>query len=266
MEVASVRQQKHFVLVHGVCHGAWIWYKLKPLLESAGGHRVTAVDLSASGINTKSISEIHTLEDYAEPLMKFMEALPADEVVILVGHSYGGYSLALAMETYPEKISVAVFVAALMPDTVHSPVYVAEKLNELFPARDTLDSQYSISGSPQDPRRILSIGPKYLSTRVYQQCSTEDIELAKLLIRPSPILEGALSKGKKFSAELYGSVKRAYIVCGEDKGLPADFQRWLTKNIGVEEVKEIIDADHMPMLSKPQELCEYLLEISDKYI
>ncbi|GLT49958.1 hypothetical protein SLA2020_234790 [Shorea laevis] len=31
-------KQSHFILVHGVCHGAWSWYKLKPLLESAG-HR-----------------------------------------------------------------------------------------------------------------------------------------------------------------------------------------------------------------------------------
>ncbi|CDP20012.1 unnamed protein product [Coffea canephora] len=142
MEISSDKRQKHFILVHGVCHGAWIWYKLKPLLESAGGHRVTAVDLSASSINTKSIHEIHTLEDYAEPLMELMAAIPADEKVILVGHSYGGYSLALAMETYPEKISVAVFVSALMPDAVHTPSYIGEKLLELYPARETLDTQY----------------------------------------------------------------------------------------------------------------------------
>lgn len=129
MEVASAKQQNHFVLVHGVCHGAWIWYKLKPLLESTGGHSVTAVDLSASGINTKCLNEIQTFEDYAEPLMELMAAIPADEKVILVGHSYGGYSLALAMEKYPEKISVAIFVAALMPDAVHPPSHIADKVN-----------------------------------------------------------------------------------------------------------------------------------------
>ena len=39
---------KHFVLVHGLCHGAWSWYKVTTALESAG-HRVTALDLAASG-------------------------------------------------------------------------------------------------------------------------------------------------------------------------------------------------------------------------
>ncbi|KAI5316687.1 hypothetical protein L3X38_036394 [Prunus dulcis] len=49
--------QKHFVLVHGACHGSWCWYKIKPRLESAG-HRVTALDLAASGINTKAIQDV----------------------------------------------------------------------------------------------------------------------------------------------------------------------------------------------------------------
>jgi hypothetical protein len=31
------------VLVHGLCHGAWCWYKAATALESAG-HRVTALE------------------------------------------------------------------------------------------------------------------------------------------------------------------------------------------------------------------------------
>ncbi|MCD7462970.1 hypothetical protein HAX54_049694 [Datura stramonium] len=37
------------------------------------------------------------------------------EKVILVGHSLGGFAISKAMEIFPEKISVAVFVTALMP-------------------------------------------------------------------------------------------------------------------------------------------------------
>lgn len=58
---------KHYVLVHGGCHGAWCWYKVKPVLE-ASGHRVTVVDLTASGVNMSKVEEIQTLEDYAKPL------------------------------------------------------------------------------------------------------------------------------------------------------------------------------------------------------
>lgn len=98
-----------------------------PLLESAG-QRVTAIDLSASGINTKCLEEIHTLDDYAEPLMNLMVSIPAYQKVVLVGHSFGGFSLALAMENYPQKIRVAVFVAALMPDVNHSPQYIMDQV------------------------------------------------------------------------------------------------------------------------------------------
>ncbi|THF94613.1 hypothetical protein TEA_028031 [Camellia sinensis var. sinensis] len=126
MEAAKQQTQSHFILVHGGCHGAWCWYKLKPLLESHG-HKVTVLDLAASGINTKKIEEVITLYDYTVPLMKLMESLPLGEKVILVGHSFGGMSLALAMDKFSEKISVAVFLTAFMPDTVHKPSFVIDQ-------------------------------------------------------------------------------------------------------------------------------------------
>eukprot|EP00262_Sarcandra_glabra_P011728 TRINITY_DN287_c0_g1_i4.p1 TRINITY_DN287_c0_g1~~TRINITY_DN287_c0_g1_i4.p1 ORF type:complete len:211 (+),score=17.68 TRINITY_DN287_c0_g1_i4:523-1155(+) len=108
-----MEEKKHFVLVHGAGHGAWCWYKLATQLNSAG-HRVTALDLAASGINTKQLSELKNVFDYHKPLMEMMESLPSDEKVVLVGHSFGGVGLSLAMETFPQKIEVAVFVTASM--------------------------------------------------------------------------------------------------------------------------------------------------------
>lgn len=125
--MAAAKEQKHFVLVHGACHGAWSWYKIKPLLESSG-HRATALDLAASGINSKSIKDVHSMAEYSEPLLDLLASLPPNEKVILVGHSLGGLSLAFAMEKFPEKISVAVFMSAFMPDTLHQPSYVIEQV------------------------------------------------------------------------------------------------------------------------------------------
>ncbi|MCD7457989.1 hypothetical protein HAX54_036736, partial [Datura stramonium] len=81
----------------------------------SSGHNVTAIDLGASGINPKQVLEIPRLSDYFSPLMEFMASLPADQKVVLVGHSFGGLAISKAMESFPEKISVAVFFAALMP-------------------------------------------------------------------------------------------------------------------------------------------------------
>ena len=120
-------KQKHFVLVHGLCHGAWCWFKVKPLLEAAG-HRVSVFDLSASGTDTKVIQNVTTFSDYTRPLLDFMAAVPSDEKVVLVGHSLGGMNIALAMENFPEKVSLAIFLTAFMPDTVHKPSYVLEQV------------------------------------------------------------------------------------------------------------------------------------------
>lgn len=117
----------HFVLVHGSSHGAWCWYKLKPLLEAAG-HRVTTLDMAASGIDTRSLHELHTLDDYSQPLLELMDTIFPEEKVVLVGHSFGGFNLALAMDKYPHKISVAVFVSAFMPDSAHKPSYVFDEV------------------------------------------------------------------------------------------------------------------------------------------
>jgi pimeloyl-ACP methyl ester carboxylesterase len=125
--MAASREQTHFVLVHGACHGAWCWHKLKPRLEAAG-HRVTVLDLAASGINMKAIQDVHTFHEYTQPLLDLLASLAPKEKVVLVGHSLGGLNLALAMDKYPEKVAVGVFLAAFLPDTTHKPSYVWEQV------------------------------------------------------------------------------------------------------------------------------------------
>lgn len=121
---------KHFVLVHGACHGAWSWYKLLPLLKLlSGSHKVTALDLGASGINPQLFYNVKTISQYFLPLMDFMASLPPHERVILVGHSLGGLAISQAMEMFPEKVAVAVFVTALMP----GPLFNISILNKEVP-------------------------------------------------------------------------------------------------------------------------------------
>ncbi|CAI9780744.1 unnamed protein product [Fraxinus pennsylvanica] len=254
-------QQRHFVLVHGVCHGAWCWYKLQPLLEAAG-HRVTVFDLSASGIDPKSLDDLRTILDYTLPLFEVMESIPPDEKVVLVGHSLGGTNLAFAMEKYPEKISVAVFLAAMMPDTIHKPSYVQEEYFSRIPPGYFLDTQFEPFGRPEDNLESILFGPQYLSSRLYQLSPPEDVALANSLVRPGSLFLEDLSNRSPFSNEKFGSVKRAFIITGQDKTIPPDFQRWEIENNPVAIQKEIEDSDHMAMISKPSILCQYLLEIA----
>ena len=117
------------MLVHGGLHGAWCWYKVANKLKSEG-HNVTTLDMAACGVNPKQRQEVHSVSEYNEPLMTFMASLPPEEKVILVGHSLGGLSASIAMENYPEKISVAVFITAtVVSQNLTYPAFLQEVLS-----------------------------------------------------------------------------------------------------------------------------------------
>ncbi|CAI0447011.1 unnamed protein product [Linum tenue] len=90
-----------------------------PLLSSAG-HNVTAIDLAASGIDPQQIDAVRTFSQYSQPLRDYLASLPPAEKVVLVAHSFGGLAAAQAMEIFPGRISVAVFIAAFMPGPSYS--------------------------------------------------------------------------------------------------------------------------------------------------
>ncbi|EEF40030.1 Polyneuridine-aldehyde esterase precursor, putative [Ricinus communis] len=256
---------KHFVFIHGAGGGAWVWYKVKPRLEAVG-HRVTVLDMAASGMHPKTFKEVHTFNEYNEPLMKFMAVLQENEKVILVGHSLGGMNLALAMEKYPDKISVAVFATAIVPDTSHQPSYIFEKMYETAPEGAEVDNQVSWEESTDGPITWVHFGPKFLASMIYDLSPIEDLELGKILYRPGSFFLPDLSKAKKLSNESYGSVKKVYILCKNDKIIREEFQRWIIQYSRVQDVVEIKDSDHMPMASQPQEFCKHLIAIGLKYV
>ncbi|KAL3813709.1 hypothetical protein ACJIZ3_014977 [Penstemon smallii] len=254
---------KHFVLVHGACHGAWSWYRVVPLLR-AMGHRVTALDMAASGVHPKRVEEIHSFSDYCEPLIEFMEALPLDEKVVLVGHSMGGLCISIAMEMFPQKIVVAIFVAAFMP-SLHVDVHAIFKESHKHQG-SFMDSEFSFKEGGQDkqPTSIV-FGSNFLSTTLYQLSPPEDLTLASMLVRPIGLYEDKdWLKETVLTAENYGSVARAYIVAEKDNILKEEFQKWMIENNPTDEVQIISGSDHMVMFSKPKELSSFLQEIAQK--
>nr|QED20597.1 esterase 2 [Tabernanthe iboga] len=253
---------RHFVLVHGANHGAWCWYKLKILLEEAG-HKVTAIDLAASGQNAEPLNNLQTIDDYHEPLYSYMAALAADYTVILVGHSYGGYAVSSAMERFPSKIALAVFVTAAMVGPDLNVAQLQEKISSLVGpdyAEDSISTIYP-DGNIDD-----LVGPEFIVHKMYNLSSLEDYTLAILLKRVTRIFYDEKSRLQLFvSKKRYGSVPRAFFIATEDKACPVELQRWLIETNPPNEVREIRGADHMVMFSKPLELCHNLLEVAMKY-
>ncbi|KAH9623420.1 hypothetical protein KSS87_007821 [Heliosperma pusillum] len=211
--------------------------------------------MAASGINPKRIDELLTLRDYSEPLIQFLRSVPEGEKVIVVGHSLGGLNLSTAMEMFPEKIEIAVFLTAFMPDYQHAPSFIYDKFMEANPEDDYwLDTEFKWSGDPSETLTTMFFGPNFIS-KLYHLSPPEDFELAMTLKRPSSLFaHDAWKPETKLSEEKYGSVKRVFVICEEDKGIKETFQLWMANNSDVE-VEELKGADHMPMLCMPQKLC-----------
>uniref|UniRef100_A0ACD5XB76 Uncharacterized protein n=1 Tax=Avena sativa TaxID=4498 RepID=A0ACD5XB76_AVESA len=272
MESAAGQEQgpprRRFVLVHGVCHGAWCWYKVATILRSAS-HRIDALDMAACGARPGRADEVGSFEEYSRPLLDALAALPPGERAVLVGHSYGGQSLALAMQAFPDRVAVAVFASAAMPAVGKPMKFVSEQFaQERGPGffKDCVIE--TVGDDPRRPCKTFLLGPEYMAERLYQLSPPEDLTLAAMLVRPSRqfVDDGTMNGEEVLTAEGYGAVNRVYIVAEEDAFWSPEFQRRMASWNPGTEVRGLEGADHMPMFSKPRELADLLVEIANKYI
>ncbi|KAF3771866.1 Methylesterase 2 [Nymphaea thermarum] len=240
------KKKHHFVMVHGSTMGGWCWFKVASLLRE-GGHKVSALDLRASGLDPATADQVATFADYTHPLIRLLHSIPADERVVLVGHSFGGLSISLAAEMFPAKVSAAVFIAAFMPQLSKSPTDVLYQY--FFAQKDRIESwEDSVFTFKEDASQMFP-----------------DYTLAIMLKRPAPFYREDLSSQNLLSEENYGRTKKAYIVCKDDQLMKESFQRWMIEMSPVDEVLEIEDSDHMAMLSRPLDLCHHLLHIAETH-
>ncbi|KAH6774600.1 methyl esterase 11 [Perilla frutescens var. hirtella] len=251
-------ETNHFVLVHGGGFGAWCWYKTIALLEESG-FKVTAVDLTGSGIHSFDTNNIKSLSQYVKPLTDFMEKLTDEEKIILVGHDFGGTCISYTMELFPAKVSKAVFLAAAMLTSGQSALDIfSDKVesNELM--RQAQVFLYA-NGNDQPPTAI-DFDKSILRDLLFNQSPTKDVALASVSMRPipfSPVLEKL-----SLSETNHGSVRRYYIETLEDNAIPIAVQESMISKSPPEQVFLLKGADHSPFFSKPQALHKHLVEIS----
>ncbi|KAL3634707.1 putative methylesterase 12, chloroplastic [Castilleja foliolosa] len=250
---------KKFILIHGEGFGAWCWYKTIALLDESGLDPV-ALDLTGSGIDTTDTNIVTTLEDYSKPLIEFLQKLPDDEQVILVGHSSGGACVSYALEQLPNKISKAVYVCATMISDGHRPFDVfAEELGstELF----SPDSKSLIYSNGKDKPPTGFMFEKQLMRDLYfNQSPSKDVALAMVSMKPVPL--GPMMEKVCLSEEKYGKGSRFYIQTLDDNALSSDIQERLVRENPPQGVFNIKGSDHCPFFSKPQSLHKILIEIA----
>lgn len=107
------RPNPPFVLVHGGRHGGWCWARVAPLLRDAG-HDVYTPTLTGLGERAHLLRPDTGLATHIRDLVAVFEFEEIADAV-LVGHSYGGFPVAGAMEQIADRVRTLVFIEALVP-------------------------------------------------------------------------------------------------------------------------------------------------------
>lgn len=232
-----------FVLIHGAWHGGWCWEKVVPLLQKEG-HTVVAPDLPGHGDDTTPISEI-SLQTYADRVCEVVNA--QSEPVILVGHSLGGISITQAAEQCPGNIQKLVYLTAiLLPNGVARMGY----------GSDIKGSLVSPNMVMAEDKTFVTIKDEAVKPAFYQDCSAEDVARAKSLIRPVPM--AGFVTPVSYTEENFGRIPRVYIECLQDRAIPIELQRRMTRETPVEQVISM-DTGHSPFFAAPEELATHIL-------
>lgn len=238
-----------FVLVHGAFQDERAWSELTPRLQAAG-HKVVAVRLAGRAGDSTALSAI-TLDSYREQVAAAVAAEPAP--VVLVGHSFGGITIAGVAEKLPERVRALVFVGAYLPqagaaDQSMAKLAEQDRWNGFTRENFVVAKDYQSAGVLERDVVTLFCG----------DCSTEQQARTLRSFHQKEPLQPA-GTPVVVTAERYGRVPKVYVKTLRDRAISPQMQQLMIERTPVQRVLEV-DSGHSPFLSQPQALAQALLE------
>jgi pimeloyl-ACP methyl ester carboxylesterase len=236
-----------FVLVHGAWQGAWAWDTIVPRLKAAG-HDAIAVDLPGNGHDQTPPGDVN-LDRYAQHVASIIDKIEGP--IVLVGHSMGGTATAQACELRPERVALAIYLAALLLPDGLSVMQFYERYLEPWMRGATTRVTHSADGL------LSSIDPAAAVEVFYHQADPALAKAAAARLTPQP--EGGRRSQLHLTPERFGRVPRVYVEALQDRSVHLPLQRRmqaLTPCLAVYS----LDTDHAPQLSAPDALTGILLE------
>ncbi|GFE89994.1 alpha/beta hydrolase [Steroidobacter agaridevorans] len=223
-----------FVLIHGGGDVGWSWHRVEAQLREHG-HDVVAPDLPCD-------DDSAGLKEYADSVV---EAIGHRKNLIVVGHSYGGFTAPLVAARLPTD--ALVLVAGMIP----------------WPS-ETPDEYWETSGC--------SAAIRAQAARDGGLTGNEDPLVTFYHDVPRTLAEEALRHERSQSStpgaspwplEAWPNVRTHFVLCTEDRVFPSDWLRRLVRQrlrISPDE----ITAGHCVALSRPQALATLLLHYASE--
>jgi pimeloyl-ACP methyl ester carboxylesterase len=229
-----------FVLIHGAFSGGWVWNPLAERLRTLG-HTVEAPDLPGGGQDRTPVADV-TLDAYARRICEVVSA--GSEPVVLAGHSMGGMAITQAAPLCADRIASMVYVAAFLPQDGQSLIALTQLPEG---ATDQVQANLVVEGDPP----VATMSDEASRAAIYAHCSDEMAAWALASRTPQPVFP--FTEPVALDGFDFAGVERAYVYCAQDRAIPPQLQRRMIAAAGVEPVIEL-DTDHVPMLSRTEEL------------
>lgn len=235
---------KTYLLLHGAMRGAWLWHKIKPIMEK-GGARVIAYDLPGHGKRSGERAGVN-MSAYINDALSYIKKNDLRDL-ILVGHSMSGIVISKIADETPERIRHLVYLAAVVPRDNDALVDLLTK--ERQEALRKLEGKVSeIFGS------IEALRPNYFTDLTGKE---QDYYLKQLTPQPLAVFFEKISLKRFYELQ----IPKTYILGLRDKALPPGLTFGFAKRLGVDPIE--IDAGHDMMVVKPEEVGRVLGRIEN---
>lgn len=220
-----------FVLVHGGGDVGWSWHLVEEELRQRG-HEVVAPDLPCDDPTA-------SLRDYADAVVGAIGDLGDPRDLIIVGHSYGGFTAPLVADRLP--VEVLVMVAGMIPAPGEKPADWWTNTGHGEAVRKQARRDGGLTGSDDPFVTFFHDVPRELAEQALGKERSES--------------ETAFNSSWPLDA--WPAVPTRFVVCTEDRFFPAEFMRGVVaERLGI--VPDEIAAGHCVALSRPRELAELL--------
>ena len=223
-----------FILVPGAGGDPFYWYRVVPLLREAG-HETVAVRLPAG-------EDGAGLAEYADTIAA---AMGDAREVVLVAQSMGAFSAPIAAAAARDRVARIMLVAPMIP-------VPGETAGAFWEASGQDVAQRALAvAEGRDPDAPFDLHEMFL----------HDVpaEVAARLLEEGDSRDEGKSFADPWPLDAWPDVPTTVIAGARDRLFPLDYMRGLARSrLGLEDVT-VVDAGHLPALSRPEDLTRAIL-------